>query len=300
MVGTPRTVVTPGPSQYAARSRALLCRAARADDGWRKRAHGHHRSVDLWRRRDLYSLPMRVGVYIDGFNLYFGAREHCGRSAPGWRWLDLRSLAGATLPASWQSRGANLERVVYCTARVSGKDDTSSPRDQNVYIRALQAHGSVDKVELGNFVRRTKVAPLARKGAHGKTELATSTWPVMIHDASGVEVPDARFLVSYLHREEKGSDVNVATHLLLDVFRKDVDAAIVISNDSDLELPLREARQLVPVGLINPGTNQLAGKLKGSPAEGVGDHWWLSLSAADYQGHQLPDPVGHLAKPTDW
>ena len=36
-------------------------------------------------------------------------------------------------------------------------------------------------------------------------------------------------------REEKGSDVNVATHLLADVFTGEVEAAMVISNDSDLK-----------------------------------------------------------------
>lgn len=35
---------------------------------------------------------MQVGVYIDGYNLYYGARAICGRSTPGWRWLDLRSM----------------------------------------------------------------------------------------------------------------------------------------------------------------------------------------------------------------
>src|SRR5271169_6200566 len=36
---------------------------------------------------------MRIGVYIDGFNLYYGARGLCGRGTPGWRWIDLRALA---------------------------------------------------------------------------------------------------------------------------------------------------------------------------------------------------------------
>ncbi|HEY7200404.1 MAG TPA: NYN domain-containing protein, partial [Candidatus Dormibacteraeota bacterium] len=31
---------------------------------------------------------MRVGVYVDGFNLYYGARGLCGRGTAGWRWLD--------------------------------------------------------------------------------------------------------------------------------------------------------------------------------------------------------------------
>lgn len=59
-------------------------------------------------------------------------------------------------------------------------------------------------------------------------------------------------MVSVARREEKGSDVNVASHLLIDIFEQRVDAAVVISNDSDLALPVRHARQRVPVGLVNP------------------------------------------------
>lgn len=36
--------------------------------------------------------------------------------------------------------------------------------------------------------------------------------------------------------EEKGSDVNVGSHLLRDVLTDRIDAAIVVSNDSDLAL----------------------------------------------------------------
>lgn len=42
--------------------------------------------------------------------------------------------------------------------------------------------------------------------------------------------------------EEKGSDVNIASYVLLDAFRRECDKAIVISNDSDLTEPLRIAR----------------------------------------------------------
>jgi len=75
---------------------------------------------------------------------------------------------------------------------------------------------------------------------------------------------------------------------------------VVVSNDSDLELPLRCVRGQVPVGLINPGANQLAGKLRGRPSDGVGGHWWGSLAASAYMAHQLPDPVGRLHKPRGW
>jgi hypothetical protein len=38
--------------------------------------------------------------------------------------------------------------------------------------------------------------------------------------------------------EEKGSDVNIATYLLLDGFQKSYEVAAVLSNDSDLVEPI--------------------------------------------------------------
>jgi hypothetical protein len=72
--------------------------------------------------------------------------------------------------------------------------------------------------------------------------LTTADWPVKVQASTGAPVPDARFMVSYAYREEKGSDVNVASHLLLDTLQGVIDAAIVISNDSDLRLPIEQAR----------------------------------------------------------
>ena len=63
----------------------------------------------------------------------------------------------------------------------------------------------------------------------------------MVQDANGNPVPDATFMISYANREEKGSDVNVAAHLLVDVLTGVVDAAVVVSNDSDLEFPVSYA-----------------------------------------------------------
>jgi hypothetical protein len=102
------------------------------------------------------------------------------------------------------------------------------------------------------------------------------------------------------HREEKGSDVNVASHLLVDVLTGHVDAVVVISNDSDLEFPISFARTRVPVGLVNPSANYLAGALRGQPADGVGNHWWQRLTATDLKASQLPDPVGVFACPSGW
>jgi hypothetical protein len=60
--------------------------------------------------------------------------------------------------------------------------------------------------------------------------------------------------------EEKGSDVNIATYMLVDAFRKDCDQLVVITNDSDLAEPVRIINKelRIPVGIFNPQTPDTA------------------------------------------
>lgn len=242
---------------------------------------------------------MRVGVYIDAYNVYYGGRGLCGRGAPGWRWLDIRSLANSLIAASTDWPNAHVARVVYCTARVDTATNPAAQRDQDIYLKALVSHGSVDHIEYGKYVYRVKYAPLATRDRKGRPQLVAPQWPIMVQD-NGAPCQSGVFMASFANSEEKGSDVNVASHLLLDVLGGAVDAAIVISNDSDLSFPLAEARKRVPVGLVNPSDGRLAGDLKGSPHVGVGKHWWRQLNASDFQQHQMPDPVGRYARPVGW
>jgi hypothetical protein len=169
-----------------------------------------------------------------------------------------------------------------------------------VYLKAIRGAGIVDLIEYGFYVSRVKRGRLAAADRKGRPVMASSAWPVLVQDRDGAPVPEARFIVSYAYREEKGSDVNVASHLLMDVLTEAVDAAIVISNDSDLRFPIQQARERVPVGTVNPSSSRLAGALKGSPAEGVGSHWWRQLTEADIRDHQLPDPCAGFSKPVPW
>lgn len=114
------------------------------------------------------------------------------------------------------------------------------------------------------------------------------------------DIPGATFMVSVARREEKGSDVNVATHLLLDVLQGAVDAAVVISNDNDLALPVREARERVPVGTVNPVPGYVGSGLNGAPDDGVGGHWWHQLTDTELRAAQLPPMIGKLTKPRPW
>lgn len=149
------------------------------------------------------------------------------------------------------------------------------------------------------FVEKVKTRPLAIPNRKGKPVLIHPTRPVLIKTLADVKVRDALFYVSVADREERGSDVNVATHLLLDVLSdpREIDAAIVISNDSDLKIPLAEARKRIPLGVVNPGRGYTAGALYHDPAASVPDQWERQRTFADFTAHQLPNPVGIYAKP---
>lgn len=191
--------------------------------------------------------------------------------------------------------------VTYCTARVSGASNPVGQREQDVYLRSLTRSGSVDRMSFGNYVVRIATAPLATAGRNGKPVIAHPRWPIMVQDGAERDAPEARFMASVARREEKGSDVNVASHMLIDVMNDDVDAVVVVSNDSDLAFPVSFVRQRVPLGLINPTKGYLAGKLAGDSHRGAGRHWWHQLTGDDWRAHQLPTRVGdRVMKPSAW
>lgn len=152
-----------------------------------------------------------------------------GRVALG---LDVRALANALVAEQsplWP--GPQVDRIVYCTARISSAYNASGAADQDVYLKALLAANSVDHIEYGTYISKVIKRPLATENSSKRPVLTTPNWPVMVQ-LNGQPVPDAVFMASVVTWEEKGSDVNVASHLLVDVTSGAIDAAVVISNDS--------------------------------------------------------------------
>lgn len=141
--------------------------------------------------------------------------------------------------------------------------------EQDAYLKALGASGSVDHIEYGKYITGIRNRPLAVKGPRPRSgpEIVTSQWPVMIQSTLGTPL---------------------------------ADAVVVVSNDSDLKLPVLMARERLPVGHVNPRGGYFAGDLTGDPMSGAGRHWWRKLTPADFQGHQLPDPAGKYTKPSSW
>ena len=78
-----------------------------------------------------------------------------------------------------------------------------------------------------SIVRRVARAPLATEDKKGRPVLTTPSWPVTIKDGAGQDDPHAQFFVSVARREEKGSDVNLATWLLMDAFDNHFDCAVI-------------------------------------------------------------------------
>ena len=165
-------------------------------------------------------MGLHTNFYVDGFNLYYGLLK----GEPGRKWLDLMRLARTV------RKQDHVNRVRYFTALVTPwPQDPQEPQRQLTYLRALKTLSNVE-VHLGqyqlNSVRRMLVKPLPGQPPF-------------------LEVYDSK---------EKGSDVNLATMLLCDATDREFEQAIVISNDSDLALPIEKVRTKfgLKIGVLSP------------------------------------------------
>lgn len=98
--------------------------------------------------------------------------------------------------------------------------------------------------------------------------------------------------------EEKDSDVNLGTYLLLDGVDGLYDEAVVISDDSDLAEPINQAaKRFGPVHVVSPRGMRLA-------AFGMAASY-RSLNASMVAASQLPSPLvlpsgNAITRPPDW
>ena len=105
-----------------------------------------------------------------------------------------------------------------------------------------------------------------------------------------------------LRTEEKRSDVNLATMLMLDCVDDSFDEAVVISNDSDLALPIEVAasRFRKTVGVVNPQRKNRPSRELSNAASWV----FRSINARVLAESQFPpemnDARGSFFKPPSW
>jgi len=218
---------------------------------------------------------MRTTVYVDGFNLYYRLLK----TRPKDKWLNIKALAEKLL-----SPNNILTHVKYYTAHVSGRTDPGAPRRQQLYLDALRTVPEIS-IHMGNFLSSERFAALVKPPEFRPAVALPPPWPDV---------------VKVLKVEEKGSDVNLACHLLLDAFRGNFDVAAVLSNDSDLVEPVRIVTQTLgkPVGLLSPVSNP-------TPALRAASTFIVHIHPSDLGTCQFPNPViradgSTVSKPSTW
>jgi hypothetical protein len=206
---------------------------------------------------------VKTNVYVDGFNLYYGAVKNTP-----YKWLNIRHMCELAFPKN------EIAEIHYCTAIVTDAPwDPHQSTRQQMFIRALETTGV--QVHYGSFLSNVVRMPLAKRPRKGSR------------------------MVEVIKTEEKGSDVALGALLVSHGYERRYEAAVVVSNDSDLVLPIKIVREnlRLPVGLLNPHPRFSAelskvAVFKKQIRKGV-------LLAAQFPD-TLDDDDGTITKPSSW
>ena len=207
-----------------------------------------------------------TNLYIDGFNLYYRALK----DGP-FRWLDLRKLAVILFPED------TINKVCYFTARLDSRpSNPAQPQRQQAYLRALATLPDLE-VHYGAFRTGVRRRPLAES----VTGLPAH---VLIRES-----------------EEKGSDVDLATRLLIDGFKGRYEQAVVVSNDADFAGAMLGVRDDLGlrVTLVNPDATKSSPRDLANAATYVKRLWKSHLRKSQLPDN-LSDSVGIISKPSGW
>jgi len=208
---------------------------------------------------------MRTIVYVDGFNLYYGAVK-----GTPYKWLDILKLCQLLLPKN------QIVKIKYFTALVTARpSDPDQPNRQMLYLRALRTIPDLE-IFYGHFLEHEIMMPAANPP------------------------PGRPKYVRVIKTEEKGSDVNIAAHMVNDGHNGRYQVAVIISNDSDLVEPIKIVRQelKLPVGVLNPISDHPSHELR-KYATFVKPIRKGVLSASQFPP-RLKDTAGEFYKPPAW
>jgi len=138
-----------------------------------------------------------------------GFNLYFGLKEKGWKkyyWLNVKKLA-----ASLVTPKQVLVHTKYFTAKITKPN--SKRKRQEAFLSAL---GTLSDFSI-YYGRYQSFTAICKKCGH-----------------------------KHIQSNEKRTDVNIATHMLVDAFQDSFDTAILISADSDLTLPILEIRRLFP------------------------------------------------------
>ena len=206
-------------------------------------------------------------AYIDGLNFYYGAV----RNRPDLKWLNPMTMLQNLLPQE------TIKDIRYFATIVQHlPNDPDAPVRQGIYFRALRTVPSLT-IHEGRMAVRTKTGIV----------LPRSSPPIV----ATLEV-----------FEEKRTDVNIASYLLLDAFEGRYDTAIVVSNDSDLTTPIEMVvnRLGKTVITINPyRANRQSSELRRAATRAIPQINASVLRASQFP-NTLTDARGSFTCPRSW
>jgi uncharacterized LabA/DUF88 family protein len=219
-------------------------------------------------------------VYIDGFNLYNGALIRTKN-----KWLNPLVLSKLLILPFY-----SVEKIKFFTAPVIARvTDPGQDVRQFNYWRALRTLGCVEIIE-GQFKVRDKWLP------------DVAAMQKLNHDAdAGVNVVGLTPSKSHVQKcEEKGTDVNLAAHLVNDAHLGRFDIGVVISNDSDLAQAINIARVDAgkTVGIFAPARHARLTEMRAAA------DFYRAIPPASYAACQFPDKFsdadGDIERPIEW
>ena len=207
-------------------------------------------------------------VYIDGFNFY---RRVVDKTP--YKWLDLELMCTQLLPEF------EIQKIKYFTARIQPTPHNPDQHlRQQVYFRALRTNPKIE-LHFGKFRSESKSLPVHP----WKYKKDGTPW-----------LKKVRF------SQEKGSDVNLASHFVSDVLTEPVEAFIVLTNDSDQVMPMKlmQERTNKVIGLIVPESapSKELMKLKLPVIRKVR----TGILKCSLLPAEMADNKGTFTKPIDW
>ncbi len=207
---------------------------------------------------------MKTIVYVDGFNLYYGAVKD-----NSLKWLNIHRMCELHLPKD------QIVGVKYFTAKIiSRPDDPQKHIRQQVYLRALRTLPNFEII-YGHYSEHPK-------------------WMRLTNPE-----PGGPYFAEVIRTEEKGSDVNIAVNLLHDGYQKKYALAVLVTNDSDLLSAIQIVQNDLglKVGILNPQKHP--SKVLNNEALFIRNLRTGILKASQFPT-TLTDAKGSFYKPKDW
>ena len=206
-------------------------------------------------------------AYIDGLNFYYGSVKN----RPALKWLNPQAMLQRLFPQE------NITLIRYFTAPVMlTPGDPDAPARQAVYFRALETIGILQ-------MHRDRMAVRKKSG-------------VLLPETNPLRIATVQVF------EEKRTDVNIASHLMMDAFEGRHDTAVVVSNDSDLTTPVEMAvnRLGKRVVTVNPyRARRQSSELRGAASGTIPEINASVLRACQFLD-RLTDERGGFARPRSW